>query len=850
MIALAFGVALSAGGCSKGGGDEVWIIGLDGADWDVITPFIEAGDLPNLKALRDGGASGVLRSDEPMLSPILWTSIATGHTSDEHGVTWFMSDGPNGTKIPVSSNARRTHALWDILSERDRTVGVIGWWATWPADPVDGFIVSDYVGWHSFGVTGRALNAPGKTYPEDLYADIRGFVDNAAHDTEPALARMVHLPPEKLRGNPPDSPIEYLREAIAATSGYTSIALHQLEKERPDLLAIYYEGTDATMHLYGRYAPPQDAWISDEDFAAYKDVVREYWKWQDHQLGRLLAQRHDNTTVVVVSDHGFRTGAERLKEDQFSIERADASHMIDGIIILNGPAVRAGSKIENASVYDVTPTVLNLMGLPVGRDMKGRPLTAPLKRSWSENHPAQMIATYETKPRTRAGTPVASGSAEAKQMEERLRSLGYISSGPTGTVPGAGTTAQPPTGTGTAPPGGTTTPPPATTTTPPPEASGNIEQAVNRAVVLRKQGKLEEAAGVLEPLLEGGKAHEAVGANLARVYVEMKRYDDAEKLLRSLIAQYPDKLANYEDLGLTLATAGRYDDAIAVYDRGLEQNPQWAVGLAAKAQAMYSEGKEGQALPVVKEALRIDPSLATAHYTHGAILSAMGRPADARVALERAMQLDPSSVDAALELSRVYVQLGDTQRALQLVEAMKRYDPDRPELLAQIGSLYLKAGRLNDALPILERAASELDTPEVLGNYGMALAATRDYAGAVKAFERVVELAPNSVEATATLGQLYMQMKQPDKAQKLLERAVAKAPDNARIHASLGMLYQSTGRFEDAESEYKRAIELDASQGVYHYQLGSLYAQQGDNAKAQAELEKAKQLGGVPGQQR
>ena len=148
--------ALACGGCSQDPGPEVWIIGLDGADWDQLGPMIERGELPHLAALRDGGASGILRSDMPMISPILWTSIATGKTPDLHGVTWFLTDAPDGSKMPISSYNRSVKAFWNIASEAGRTCGMVGWWATWPAEPINGWLASDYVAWHSFGVTGRS----------------------------------------------------------------------------------------------------------------------------------------------------------------------------------------------------------------------------------------------------------------------------------------------------------------------------------------------------------------------------------------------------------------------------------------------------------------------------------------------------------------------------------------------------------------------------------------------------------------------------------------------------------------------------------------------------------------------
>src|SRR5512134_226449 len=102
------------GACARAPKEELWLIGLDGADWDLLEPMIAAGELPHLAALRAEGAYGRLRSDEPMLSPILWTSIATGKTADLHGVTWFMSDAPDGSKVPVGSHNRWVRALWTI----------------------------------------------------------------------------------------------------------------------------------------------------------------------------------------------------------------------------------------------------------------------------------------------------------------------------------------------------------------------------------------------------------------------------------------------------------------------------------------------------------------------------------------------------------------------------------------------------------------------------------------------------------------------------------------------------------------------------------------------------------------
>ncbi|MDQ2868132.1 MAG: alkaline phosphatase family protein [Verrucomicrobiota bacterium] len=123
---------------------RVLLVGWDSADWKIIQPLLDRGELPVLQRLIEGGVMGNLASLRPMISPMLWTSIATGKRPYRHGVCGFIEvDYEMNTVVPVSASTRKCRAVWDILHEAGLRTHVIGWFATHPAEPINGVCVSD-----------------------------------------------------------------------------------------------------------------------------------------------------------------------------------------------------------------------------------------------------------------------------------------------------------------------------------------------------------------------------------------------------------------------------------------------------------------------------------------------------------------------------------------------------------------------------------------------------------------------------------------------------------------------------------------------------------------------------------
>ncbi len=805
-------LALAWSGCSQDPGAEVWVIGLDGADWDQLDPMIARGELPHLAALRQGGAAGILRSDRPMISPILWTSIATGKTPDQHGVTWFMTDGPDGSKMPISSHERQVRTFWNIASEADHSCGIIGWWATWPAEPINGWLASDYVAWHSFGVTGRSTVDQGKTYPPELMNLIEETMPSPLDIPETLLEKMVHLPASALVPDPTKDPYAdpaaHLRQAIATSRGFTDVVLHQLDHDRTELMSVYYEGTDAITHLFGDFQEPRLPWVSDEDFAAYRDVVDEYWKWQDTLVGELLAKRGPQTTVIVISDHGFRLGDERRKEDEFNIETADADHMPDGIIILNGPDIQPGASIKGGDIYDVAPTVLFAMGLPVGRDMKGHVLTDAFNREILRERPVATVATYETSPLVRT-EGFESDEEARKNLEQMLKSLGYV----------AGTSEE----------GGGET--------------RSVEQVVNLATVLMRQGRVDETITKLQEALKKNPGHQEIRLNLAQALARAGDLEKGEKIYRELVAEAPERLEFHQDLAICLTRSGNYAGALEAIDAGLAANPEWPPGLTARSLYLFKLGRTAEARATLEESLRLDPRQGDAYLHLGQIQSASGDLAGAATSMQRAHELDPGNGQAAIGLAGILERQGQFARALEVLNRTLELGGEDPAILGEMGAVLIRSGQPAEAVdPLMQSQKLDPNNADVVGNLGMAYAMTGKMVAAIKSFEKVVALAPDMADGHAQLGALYAENNQSDLAIGALEKAAAMEPDNAGIQLSLGSVYHRAGRLDEARKSYEEAIRLQPDLAPAYYNLGLLERSQGNTARGQELIGRAREL--------
>ncbi|MCK9463528.1 MAG: alkaline phosphatase family protein [Proteobacteria bacterium] len=421
------------------------LVGIDGATWDLIDPLLQDGALPNLAKLLESGARAPLKTYEPTLSPLIWTTIATGVLPGVHGIRSFAAPVPGtGKTAIVSSNMRRVKALWNHLSDQGTTVGVIGWWATYPAEEVNGFVVSDqandmrrdnYMLALDLDVSAgeKAAADPRAVWPKELGAEIGGELALPTSITREQLARFFELPEGRAdlldEKNVDDEDIlSVFKFAYLIDASFLEAGVRALEKRRPTFAAIYLNGLDAAEHHFWKYmAPEKFRDVPAADVARYEDVIRNYYIYMDEALGRLLALYPlDTATVIVVSDHGHVANAayDPKSKDHFArVCSGTHDRAPPGVIAIAGKDVVPGADLGGASVLDITPTVLALLGAPVGEEMPGRVLEQAISKEFLEGHPIRRVKAL-SKGWKHSDAPIPSRMNEA--LQEKLRGLGYI----------------------------------------------------------------------------------------------------------------------------------------------------------------------------------------------------------------------------------------------------------------------------------------------------------------------------------------------------------------------------------------------------------------------------------------
>jgi len=767
-------------------GHKVLVVGWDGADWLLVQPLLDQGRLPNLARLLEGGVRGELRSEKPLLSPLIWTTIATGRTVDEHGIADFMVEDPeSGATVPISSTSRQVHALWTLLSAFDMTTDAIAWWATWPAEEIRGTMVTDRVAYQLFEYGGEAADATGKVYPESAWPEVEKRMVPAEDVGWEEMSRFVDVSEEELerRWNalPPnrrqEDKVNHLRKIIATTRTYHDITLHLLE-EQADLTLAYYEGTDTVGHRFARFLPPAMPGVSEEEVAKFGGAMPEFYAWADELLGELLAAVDDDTVVLLISDHGFFTGEARPESDPSDFATgASQWHRLYGLIAGDGPGIDRG-EVRGATVFDIAPTVLAALGLPVASDMRGQVLSPLLPPDARELTPelTGKLASYEVLPRRRPQS-VASSPEDAEDRLRELVALGYIS-------------------------------------------QAELEERTGDAGAARSGAAGSDAAGPGRQA--GGAGGDSGGGQGSLQGLSTEAYN----------------------LGRIAQREGRYEDAERHYRTAVERLPSFGTGWASLAQLASLQDKHGEAFDLLVQGFRQSNSMPMSAIT-GLVDEAKpaGRLDEAQRVLEgmRGGLSEVAAYHAAWGL--LHESRGDLGTALASYERALAIDPLDHLSVEQKISILRSQGREEEAKRFLTESF-EFAQGSVSGMNQLAVAALRQRwpAEAERLLRRVLQSDPGNPGVLANLAASLAQQRKMGEAAEVMRRAIERDPDNAGNYYNLGAMLAEQGQTREALDAFRQATARGMRNPAVHVAAAKMAFRLGDRAGAEAELRRALEL--------
>jgi tetratricopeptide (TPR) repeat protein len=361
---------------------------------------------------------------------MLWTLIATGKRPFKHGIHGFSEPTPDGRSIqPVSNLSRTCKAVWNIFNQNGMRSNVIGWWPSHPAEPLNGVTVSD----HFHRATGPIRDKsgtlfemwpplPAAVHPRELLktlAELRFHPDELVQEmVTPFIPLVAEIDQAK------DKRVAALLKILCECITIHSVATWLMDNKPWDFFGVYFDAIDHFCHGFMKYHPPRQAWIAERDFELYSGVVTQAYLLHDQMLGTLLQKAGPDTTVILMSDHGFHPDHLRPREIPDIPAGPAIEHSDLGIFAVMGPGIRKDELIYGASVLDIAPTLLALYGLPVGEDMDGHVLTSAFDTPLD----VKTIPSWEDVPGEDGRHPEDTllDPIAAREALEQMVALGYI----------------------------------------------------------------------------------------------------------------------------------------------------------------------------------------------------------------------------------------------------------------------------------------------------------------------------------------------------------------------------------------------------------------------------------------
>ncbi|MCP4535533.1 MAG: hypothetical protein GY832_00130 [Chloroflexi bacterium] len=258
---------------------RVLVIGIDAATFDLIDPWIAAGHLPNLSNLMSQSCRGPLTSTMQPVSAPAWTTFMTGVNQGQHGLYDFVRRRPDSYKLEVTNtSAIAKPTIFDLVGDQGRRVVALNVPYTFPPRPVNGVVVGG-----PFAPVADASIVYPPELGDTLMSLADGYFITADYDSTVPDPMSSYVSALK-RG------VEYRRQ----------LAVHLMDTEPWDLFVAVFMASDQIQHFFWHCMEADE----DDDAARFRHAIRDVYQHIDVAIGALLERIDEDTTVIVISDHG------------------------------------------------------------------------------------------------------------------------------------------------------------------------------------------------------------------------------------------------------------------------------------------------------------------------------------------------------------------------------------------------------------------------------------------------------------------------------------------------------------------------------------------------------------------
>lgn len=581
--------------------NKLLLIGWDAADWKIIWPLINKGHMPALKKVIANGVYGNMSTMNPPYSPMLWTSVATGKTPDKHGVLGFVEVLPKGDGVrPVTSNSRKTRAVWNILHNQGFKSNLVGWWPSFPAEPINGVIITDKFQKVSADPTKQTPINKDVIHPwslKDEFKKLRMFPwEFTKEHILPVVPKASEVDQEKNHG------LRTFTKIMGENVSLHNAATKLLRTSEWDFMAVYYDLIDHFCHSFMKFHPPFLPGVDPKYQDIFKDAVVGAYRFQDMMLERKLQLIDDDTTVIILSDHGFESGSKRMLKMPKIQAAAAVEHRQFGMFAAMGPGIKKNQKIFGLGLVDIAPTILNHFNIPVGKDMDGnaildmyeKPSSPSFIESWDnvEGDFAELDKSKEQE------------AFDDKETMKQLIELGYVEEQ---------------------------------------DKDQEVEKAVhktqcdlkhNLAKVFIAKKDFIQAEKLLNELIDDKQDLDPAPFyfDLVRIYLKTKEYKKAEKQIKNI----------------------KESETTIKYNLYFFE-----------AEILAATGRAQQGLKILKEVVQKNSSNAEVWYRVGVLQFQVGDYKDAEISIEKAIELEPDSSKYHLQLAEIFMELKNYEEAVE-----------------------------------------------------------------------------------------------------------------------------------------------------------------------------------------